>query len=522
MNGGTFTYGSTKLAKNIINPLNTIGSPQNTVIEALFLRLVYGREWGTGMNPQASGPIDLAVAEKMTEVEKDRVWEFELRKNVKWHDGQPVTADDVIFGVWLSLNKDAKSSNGTPPANIKGGAKLTTQGGGSVTPPYNVAVDGATKLGDYALRIELEQPVVNYWVNWGVGYWPMPTHIFGKMPLDKLYDDPYATMPIGNGPFKASKFVDGQYMEMVANEDFYLGRPHVDKYIVRFGDADTLAAAMEAQEIDGTSVNAGPVYDRLTSLPYIAGNPVASPLPIGFAINVERFPKEAATLNKAIMAAIDVPTLNKQLYSNTLRPTNYLFEHVVGLEQPPAGFPTYTYDPEKAKATLKQINWDSNKELDWIMWSKPTPATDAMQAMLTAVGIKTKYKVIDAAAVIDQLYQKGDYDIVNANFQGDQNMEFNWRNIKCGWSYDKGGFNYARYCDQEVDTLWAQGLKETDAKKWKDTFDQVTLKMGADPPQATLWRSSVSYVWNKRVQGAYPYQYLTPVRSALDRVWLKK
>ena len=60
------------------------------------------------MNPQASGPIDLAVAEKMTEVEKDRVWEFELRKNVKWHDGQPVTADDVIFGVWLALNKDAK------------------------------------------------------------------------------------------------------------------------------------------------------------------------------------------------------------------------------------------------------------------------------------------------------------------------------------------------------------------------------------------------------------------------------
>ena len=66
--------------------------------------------------------------------------------------------------------------------------------------------------------------------------------------------------------------------------------------------------------------------------------------------------------------------MNKQLYSNTLRPTNYLFEHVVGLEQPPAGFPTYTYDPEKAKTILKQINWDTNKELAWIMWSKPTPA----------------------------------------------------------------------------------------------------------------------------------------------------
>ena len=168
-------------------------------------------------------------------------------------------------------------------------------------------MDGATKLGDYALRIELEQPVVNYWVNRGIGYWPMPTHIFGNMPLANLFNEPYATMPIGNGPFKASKFVDGQYIEMVANEDFYLGRPHVDKYIVRFGDADTLAAAMEAQEIDGTSVSAGPVYDRLTACPTLPATPSPRRLPIGFAVNGERFPKEAATLNKAMMAAIDVP-----------------------------------------------------------------------------------------------------------------------------------------------------------------------------------------------------------------------
>jgi ABC-type transport system substrate-binding protein len=134
---------------------------------------------------------------------------------------------------------------------------------------------------------------------------------------------------------------------MEANPDFSSGRPLLNKFIVRFGDADTLTAAMEAQEIDGMNVAAGPVYDRLTSLPHIVGNPVPRNHPDGFVVNAERIP-QAAALHKAIMYGLDVATINKQLYSNTLRPSNYLFE------QAPAGFTKYGYDPEKAKAILKE------------------------------------------------------------------------------------------------------------------------------------------------------------------------
>jgi len=399
---------------------------------------------------------------------------------------------------------------------IKGGAKLLAEGA------TTVELEGAKKINENTVRIELERPIINYWVNWGVGYWPMPQHIFGAMPLDKIFDEPYATMPVGNGPFKATKFVDGQYMEMTANDDFYLGRPNVDKFIVRFGDADTLAAAMEAQEIDGVSVATGPVYDRLSKLPFIVGNPVPRDHPDGFVINRERFPKEGAELTKAIMYAIDIDTINKQLNSGVLRPSNYLFQHVVGLETPPAGFPKYTYDPAKAQAILKAINWDTNKELAWQLSGKPTSLQDAQQAMLAAVGIKTKYLIIDPATVIDELYRKANYDIIFSNFGADQSMEQNWKYIKTGWGYDQGGFNYARYANAEVDKLWEQGLAATDSAKRKEFFDQVSLKLAADPPQATLSRNSVAYVWNKRVQGAYPYQYRLPVRPALERVWIQK
>ena len=515
--GGTLTYGNAKPAENIINPLNTIGTGQNVLIEALFLRLVYGRQWGDGVNPQAEGDLEMAVAESMTEIETDRVWEFKLRENVLWHDGTPVTADDVIFGIWLSLNKNAGGSNETPVVGIKGAERLQTEG----AEVGDISVEGATKLGDYAVRIELDRPIANYWKSWYVGYWPMPQHIFGEMPFDQLFAEPYATMPVGNGPFKAVKYVDGQYMEMAANEDFYLGRPHVDTFIVRFGDGDTLSAALEAQEIDGTSASAGAVYDRLTSLPYIAGNPVPSTHPQGLVANAGRMPDHAAALNKAMMHAIDIKTINEQLFSGTLRPSNNLFEHVPGYETPPDGFMTYDYDPQKAMAVLQAAGWDSNTELEWLIIGTPGTMHDAMQAMLAAAGIKTRYAPADPATAIQNIYQDSNFDILASNFGPYEFFEYDWKYFKCGWTYDTGGFNYAQYCHEDVDALFEKGLAETDPDAAKATFDEAILLLNQTPPQATLYRGSTTYVWNTRVQGAYPYQYRLPVRPAFERVWIQ-
>ena len=514
--GGTFTYGNSRPAQNVINPLNTIGTGQNVLIDALFLRLLYGRQWGDGINPDDSAPLDLAVAETMTEIEPNQAWEFTLRENVRWHDGQPVTADDVIFGIWLSLNRNTGGTSETSPIGIKGGERLQTEGAAVC----EIEVEAATKLGDRAVRIELERPIANYWVNWTVGYWPMPFHIFGEMPFEALFSEPYATMPIGNGPFKAARYVDGQYMEMDPNEDFYLGRPHVGKYIVRFGEADTLTAALEGREIDGTNVSAGPVYDRLASLDFLATSQAPFDYPTGFAINAERFPEQAAGLNRAIQHAIDVDLINTQLYSGTLRPSNNLFGHVVGHEEAPAGFETRTFDPDRARAILTEIGWDNNRELEWLIWGRPGPAEDTRQAMLADVGIRATYRTIDVSAVIDELYREGNYDLAFTSFGNSQFFEENWKYIQCGRNYDQGGFNYARYCNEEVDALWQQGLDETDAARQKEIFDQINLMLNATPPQATLYRSSVPYIWNRRVRGAFPYQYQRPVRPALEKVWL--
>ncbi len=514
--GGTFTYGNPKPSFNIISPLNTVGTGQNVLIEPLFLRLVYGREWGPGINPQPEGPLELAVAESVNVVEADRVWEFKLRENVFWHDGPPVTADDVVFGIWLSLNKNALTVSETPPTGILGGEELKANG----ADVGNIAVPGATKLDDYAVRIELEKAIPNYWVNWAVGYWPYPVHLFGETNFDELFAEPYATMPVGNGPFKAVNYVDEQYMEFAPNEQFYAGAPLLEKYVVRFGDPDTLTAALEAGEIHGMGVTPGPVYDRLSTLDGFVGNPVPRDHPDGVVINVERFPEHAAALNKAAMYAIDTETVSTQLFSGTLRPSNYLFEHVVGLETPPEGFPTYSYDPAAAQAILEENGWDSNTELEWLLTAPAAPWQDAVAGLLAAVGIKTKYVQIDPATVIDELYRNGNYDLFFGNFGPYQSMVDNWKYFRCGAGYDDGGFNYARYCDEELDVAYQAALDEADPDTQIQMWNDVSLMLGENPPQGTTWRQSITYVWSDKVQGAYPYQYRLPVRPVFERVWL--
>ena len=93
-----------------------------------------------------------------------------------------------------------------------------------------------------------------------------------------------------------------------------------------------------------------------------------------------------------------------------------------------------TYDPEAARAILDEAGWDSNTELQWMMWTPPAAAQDALQAMLADAGIRTTYKQIDVATVVDQLYREGNYDLVFANFGPYQSILDNWKYIKCGWS----------------------------------------------------------------------------------------
>lgn len=484
----------------------------------MFLRLVYGNTWTEGMVPPTNSPIELGVAETMTEIEKNRVWEFTLREKVRWHDGKPVTADDLIFGAWMSLNRKLPVEISAPkPNGVLGAAKLLDEGSDTI------GVEGITKLGERAVRIELERATPGYWTQFYNAFYPMPLHALGEKPAS-AFEAPFATMPLGNGAFKPVRYVDEQYIELEANEDFYLGRPYVDRLFFRvFPSGAGTWLALEAGEVDGFFAGIPDEnYRRYTQLPFVEGVLMPMASPHGFKFNAARFPKEYADLHKASLFAIDAEFLNTTYYGGALNLHNYNFRHSYGLETPPQGYPTYMHSPEKAREILTKINWDTNRVLDWLVWYEPWEFHEAIAAMLAEAGIKTQFVRVDGAAVTKALYEESTFDFIYTSSYGGSDMRQMWAQFRCGATTLNGGSNNNGYCNSELDALWEQAILETDEAKRKESFDKISLMMGENPPMATWMSPNVAHVWNRRVRGAYPFHHFLPVRAALERVWIAK
>ena len=153
--GGTMTYGSGAPTQPRFTPLNSGSTSQNVVIEATWQRLVYGRKWGDGLNPDPNQTeIELGIAGSMTEVTPNQAWEFEIRENALWHDGTPITPEDVIFGVWLSENKNSGVVTETPTTGVVGGARLREVG----ADVGDISIEGVTKIGDRGVRVAQQDP----------------------------------------------------------------------------------------------------------------------------------------------------------------------------------------------------------------------------------------------------------------------------------------------------------------------------------------------------------------------------
>src|SRR5207237_10697217 len=136
---------------------------------------------------------------------------------------------------------------------------------------------------------------------------------------------------------------------------------------------------------------------RLTKPPNLVGALQTSPFPNGFIVNRTRFPKQAAKMHEALLYATDRDKINKELNGGTLFVSDYIFEHVTwgDMHTPPANLKKYPFDPDKARAIVKEVGWDTNKEAEWMIWRNPTPTYLAIQAMLADVGIKSKFRQID-------------------------------------------------------------------------------------------------------------------------------
>jgi ABC-type transport system substrate-binding protein len=315
---------------------------------------------------------------------------FHLRKGVKFHNGDVLTADDVIYTFDRMLNPDTKALN-TDFLDMIAGAQDRMDGKAT-------SISGLKKIDDNTVEITLDAPFAPFLANLAT---PAGS-IFSKKATEAAGKD-FGVKPVGTGPFKMDNWTFNSEIQLSAFDDYFRGKPQFDKLIMKIipepqtmalmfkkGDLDVLDLDFSRSQIPEFQ-NDAQWKDQIVSGPRVGT--------YYMSINEKIPPFENPKVREAIMYAIDRQILIDKLYYGTGTPAKGIL--APGLAGYNSDLPGFEYNPEKAKALLAEAGYPDGFAME-LTQSANSPSTlkvnEAIQAMLADVGIKAEIKQMDSAA----------------------------------------------------------------------------------------------------------------------------
>ena len=287
-------------------------------------------------------PLVPGLAESW-EVRKDNPsrWVFKLRKNVKFHDGSPFNADAVIFSFESIKKRDA------PHFDSYGSAQVTFR---------LTALKGISKLDDYTVEVDTGTPTsfVPYQIVYMV--------IVSPTQWNKVKDwRKFAEQPSGTGPFKVTRFVPRERLELEPNRQYWDAKrmPKVDKLtLFPMPEPTTRLAALRSGQVDWIEV---PPPDSIPQLKGAGFQVVTNSYPHNWThtLRLDKEPWNNKLVRKAANYAVDRVGICKNLLNDMCIPAT----GVAYKGHPWFGKPKeiYEYNPNKARELLKQAGYGPGK-----------------------------------------------------------------------------------------------------------------------------------------------------------------
>ena len=379
-------------------------------------------------------------------------WIVHLRRDVKWHDGCPFTADDVVWNIQYRTDKKAPFF-------------LAQQF--AYTRSFLVNVKSVTKIDDYTVAFE------NNFVESLFPYSLSYVMMISRCRAQALHYDwaQYALHPSGTGPYRFDRFVPHQRLEFVPNLDYWdkARIPKQDRLVlIPMPEASTRTAALLAGQVDWIEAPSPDAIARLKS----SGMKIVTnvyPHDWPYMLNFVRGPFKDLRVRQAANYAI-----NRQDVVDLLGGTAIPEQDVVPPTLPYYGHPPgWDYDPAKARALLKEAGCLPCKVTFAISTSgsgqmQPLPMNELVKSQLDGVGFDVELKTMDWNALLD-VYRSG----------VDKNPNYDGLNFSRGlldpvnaiiklvarayWA--PAGSNWGHYENPEAETLISQILNEFDGEK---------------------------------------------------------
>jgi len=407
---------------------------------------------------------------------------FEIKSGVKWQDGEPFSARDVLFTYELINSPQVVSPYTSTFRMVK-----------------SVEVVSALKL-----KVTYKEPYFKALELWMSGI--LPYHLLKDE--KNIMSSKFNTHPVGTGPYRLTKLEFSKNIELGANDDYFDHRPKIDKIIYHvIPDANTRFLMLKTQKIDVGSLEAMQIerqiepsfFDNYTVIEEIAHAYTY----LGLNLRREKF--QDPRVREALSLAVDREELVDILFMGHGQVCTGPF--LPGGPSFNAAVKAPSQNLKRAKRLLKEAGYDENNPFSFEIATSNSSsirpyAAQILQHQLAKVGVKVELRVMEWQAFLNTVVFPREFDTVLLGWSLSLSPD-----PYLLWHSDSdrpGAFNFIGYHDQKVDALIETMQGTTEREELAKIQQQIFTEVVADNPYLFLFIPNAIQVVDKKIKNIEP------------------
>ena len=464
--GGTYTEATLGEVKSL-NPLFANTNSEKALSKLLFATLT---------ETDFSGHTGLGLAQSISSNEDGTIWTIELRDNLKWSDGKPLTNEDVLFTADIIKNPN-------------------------VTTNYDSNLSGVSvKEEDGKIIFELPTAYANFSSALNIPI--LPKHILGNVDPKLLLENQFSTNPVCSGPFsfnatQASATNAGEsVIYLVPNQYYYNGKPLLSSFaihtyatkddIINAMNSGSVTATSELQASDAEEIKSANIYERQASL----GNGVY------IFFNTNSATLKNKDLRKAIQKGININELRAIIGDNI--PLDYpIMPNQIELDNYPE-IPSYNIKEAKKIVAETEFDHDSTINLVSISTGYFAEVTQNLAEQLRELGFNVDVQLYEPnQEFITNVISTRSYDILLYEIElgPDPDLLAYYHSSQ----NSSVGLNLSNYKNSLTDDLILAARSTMDIELRKVKYEAILRQWVEDVPSIGIAQTNMSYFYNKNV-----------------------
>lgn len=484
---GKPAYGDTLITASLGEPTNlipilTTDAPSHDVASRIYNGLV-----------RYDGDLNIVgdLASKFVVSPDNLSITFHLRRDVKWHDGHPFTAKDVMFTYKVMV--DPKT-----PTAYSGDYLL---------------VKKAEILDDYTFRVTYDKPFAPGLISWSISI--LPSHLLEGKDITK---SPLLRNPIGTGPYMFKEWIPGQRIVLIANPNYFNGRPYIQRHVIRF-IPDSASMFMELKNLGIDMMGLSPIqYLKQTN--YEAFNREFrkyqylsfSYVYLGYNLKHPFFKEKK--VRQALTHAIDKREIIEGVLLGQGIEAHGPYKPDMWAYNP--NVKKYEYSKEKAIKLLSEAGFEPGSDGVLMKDGKKFEFTilvnqgndvrircaELIQKRLSQVGIKVKIRVLEWASLINEFIDKRNFEavILGWTIPHDPDLFDIWHSSKQG----PKELNFISFENREVDELLVKARHTFDREIRRRCYFRFQEILAEEQPYTFLFIPYANIAIHKRIKGVSP------------------